>query len=56
MLDPSTIEKILQNPEYTTCTCSAPDCEYHGKCKECVALHRYAKMLPACLTPAEDQQ
>ena len=49
MLDPSTVREILSDPKYTACTCSVADCEYHGKCRECVALHRYCGKLPTCL-------
>ena len=49
-------EVILRNrelagdPEVLKCTCSNPLCEWHGKCRECVALHRYHKdHVPFCL-------
>ncbi len=41
--------EILKNPENLKCTCSKIKCEWHGKCQECVALHRYYKNhLPNC--------
>ena len=31
------------------CSCTV-DCEYHGKCRECVAIHRaHQEHLPNCL-------
>ncbi|EGW37139.1 hypothetical protein [Desulfosporosinus sp. OT] len=42
--------KIASNPENLKCTCSAILCEWHGRCRECVALHRYHQdHVPACL-------
>ena len=36
----------------TDCSCPYSRCEWHGKCRECVALHRYhAEHLPCCLQP-----
>jgi len=55
MLDASVVQEILSSPQYMTCTCFVEDCEYHGKCKECVALHRYCGMLPTCLDAAEKE-
>lgn len=41
--------KIASNPENLKCTCTQTLCEWHGRCKECVALHRYHKdHVPAC--------
>lgn len=32
-------------------------CEWHGKCKECVAFHRYYKNhIPNCLQPIIDEK
>jgi len=42
-------EDILADPRYTACVCTE-DCQYHGKCAQCVALHRYYKHVPTCLT------
>jgi hypothetical protein len=34
----------------TDCTCPKTDCEWHGKCKECVSLHNSGNdHIPACL-------
>lgn len=42
--------KIAANPENLKCTCAATLCEWHGRCRECVALHRYHKdHVPACM-------
>ena len=42
--------KMAADPELTKCTCPDTLCEWHGKCKECVALHRVKNThLPACL-------
>lgn len=49
---------VLQNREIASraenlrCTCSELLCEWHGKCRECIALHRYhGDHVPACLQP-----
>lgn len=49
-------ESVLRNralaadPEVTKCTCPDILCEWHGKCKGCVALHRTKNThLPVCL-------
>ncbi|MDR3588385.1 MAG: hypothetical protein P4N41_01835 [Negativicutes bacterium] len=42
--------KIAAEPENLKCTCSQTLCEWHGRCRECVALHRYYQdHVPACL-------
>ena len=42
--------KLAADPENLKCICPDTLCEWHGKCKECVALHRVKKThLPACL-------
>ena len=34
------------------CSCPNTLCDWHGKCKECVSLHRYKNdHIPACLQP-----
>jgi hypothetical protein len=41
--------RIASDPENLKCPCSEL-CEWHGRCRECVALHRYHKdHVPACL-------
>ena len=41
--------RIAGNPENLKCTCTQISCEWHGRCRECVALHRYHKdHVPAC--------
>ena len=41
---------IINNPENKKCPCPKIRCEWHGKCEDCVTLHRYNKdHLPNCL-------
>lgn len=41
--------KILSNPENLKCTCPQTLCVWHGRCRECVAIHRYHKdHVPEC--------
>ena len=43
---------LLASQEVLDCSCPYSRCEWHGKCRECVALHRYhAEHLPCCLQP-----
>ena len=51
-------EQVLQNrklaadPAVSRCTCPNTLCDWHGKCRECVALHRYHNdHVPFCLQP-----
>ena len=51
-------ENVLKNralaadERVTRCTCPNTLCDWHGKCKECVALHRYhGDHVPVCLQP-----
>jgi len=40
---------ITKDPENLKCTCPKVKCEYHGRCRECTALHRYYKdHVPGC--------
>ena len=41
-------EAWLADPENKKCRCPSAECPYKGKCKECVALHRYHRGIPAC--------
>ena len=42
--------KLMSDPDNLKCLCPDTLCEWHGKCKECVALHRIKNThLPACL-------
>jgi hypothetical protein len=51
------IRKILSDPQNTQCACPKTACEWHGKCKECVAFHRYYKNhIPNCLQPIIDEK
>ena len=41
--------EILANPNNIECICPQTDCEWHGNCKDCIALHRYHATIPDCL-------
>ena len=42
--------RLAADEKITECACENTLCEWHGKCKECVALHRYHNdHLPRCL-------
>ncbi len=44
--------RLAADPKVTACTCPNTLCDWHGKCKECVALHRYhGDHVPFCLQP-----
>jgi len=44
--------ELVNKPEIINCTCPNTLCEWHSRCKECVALHRhYGEHLPVCLQP-----
>ncbi len=47
--------ELLKKPEVLRCTCPNVNCEWHGKCVQCVALHRCEELggesLPFCLHP-----
>ena len=44
--------ELASDPSVTRCTCPNTLCDWHGKCKECVALHRYHNdHIPYCLQP-----
>ena len=44
--------KLAADPEITRCTCPNTLCDWYGKCKECVALHRFHNdHVPVCLQP-----
>lgn len=44
--------RLAADPAVTRCTCPNTLCEWHGRCKECVALHRHhGDHVPACLQP-----
>ncbi|MDR0818919.1 MAG: hypothetical protein LBN43_05030 [Oscillospiraceae bacterium] len=40
---------IVADPKNLECTCTVTVCEYHGKCKQCLAVHRYYEGFPGCL-------
>ena len=42
--------ELVKNPDITKCTCPNNLCDWHGKCKECISLHRhYNDHIPICL-------
>jgi len=44
--------RLTQDPGIVACACPNTLCDWHGKCKECVALHRYhGDHVPVCLQP-----
>jgi len=56
-------ERVLENrrlasdPKVVKCTCPNTLCDWHGKCMECVALHRYHNdHVPFCLQPIIDDK
>ena len=49
--------RLAADPQITKCTCPNTLCDWHGKCKECVALHRYhSDHIPVCLQPVIDDK
>ncbi|MCK5128412.1 MAG: hypothetical protein KAQ68_01060 [Clostridiales bacterium] len=44
------IREILEDENNLHCTCPKTQCEWHGDCQKCVAVHRYYKdHIPNCL-------
>ena len=41
--------EILAKKEALICNCPETDCNWHGNCKDCMALHRYHATIPNCL-------
>ena len=41
--------EILADKDNIVCICPDTDCEWHGNCTDCVALHRYHATIPNCL-------
>ena len=48
-------KEILANKNNLICNCPQKDCEWHGNCKECIALHRYHATIPECLDIVGDK-
>ena len=49
--------KLAADPQITKCTCPNTLCDWHGKCRECVALHRYhGDHVPVGLQPIIDDK
>lgn len=45
-------KELVQRADVMKCTCPELLCMWHGKCRECVAIHRHKKEhVPACLQP-----
>ena len=43
---------LIKSGKYTQCPCPKPYCEWHGKCFECVLIHRVAQdHVPNCMHP-----
>lgn len=43
---------IVSDPANRACPCPKSKCEWHDKCAECVALHRFnAEHVPNCFQP-----
>jgi len=41
--------RIVNDPKNLMCTCPNTLCVWHGRCRECVAIHRYHKdHVPEC--------
>ena len=40
---------ILSCEENLICICPEADCQWHGNCRDCMALHRYHATIPNCL-------
>lgn len=47
--------EILADPTKNTCSCPEKDCDWHGKCMDCVALHRYYITIPNCLSASAEK-
>jgi len=41
--------EILADKSNMACICPDTNCEWHGNCKDCMALHRYHATIPWCL-------
>ena len=49
--------KLMANPKLTKCSCPHSLCDWHGKCKECVAIHVYYNdHVPFCLQNLIDEK
>lgn len=41
---------VIRSGNYDKCPCPKINCEWHGKCRECIILHRYGgDHVPNCL-------
>lgn len=42
--------ELMKDPENVRCPCVNTFCQWHGRCHQCVAVHRYYKdHIPSCL-------
>jgi len=49
--------RLAADPQVMKCACPNELCDWHGKCTECVALHRYHNdHVPVCLQPLLDEK
>ena len=48
--------EILADQNNLKCICPNTDCEWHGNCKDCMALHRYHATIPDCLEIVINEQ
>ncbi len=46
------LRELTQPDKIAPCPCPAVRCEFHGRCMECVMIHRtYKEHVPACMRP-----
>ena len=44
--------ELIESGEHSECPCTNTTCQWHGKCFECVLIHRVKKHhVPQCLQP-----
>ena len=47
-----TSRELIKSGEHSECPCTQVACQWHGKCFECVLIHRVKKHhVPQCLQP-----
>jgi len=49
MDDKLTPREILDQECHLACICPDTGCQWHGNCRDCMALHRYHATIPNCL-------
>lgn len=46
------LRAVIDSGAYDACPCPKKKCEWHGRCRECVLIHRYnGDHVPNCLQP-----